>query len=65
MGVTVENDRVVYQCFHCGTSGAVRRDRFMYQVKELSKNVAPIDPPLEVKPEIVENFLRSRGIDPQ
>jgi len=66
MGITVENDRVVYQCFHCGTSGAVRRDRFMYQVKELSsKNIAPIDPPSEVKPEIVEKFLLSRGIDPQ
>lgn len=38
----------------------------MYQVRELSsQNVAPIDPPSEVKPEIVEKFLRSRGIDPQ
>jgi twinkle protein len=38
----------------------------MYQVKELSsKNIAPIDPPSEVKPEIVEKFLLSRGIDPQ
>ena len=38
----------------------------MYQVKELSsKNVVTIDPPTEVKPEIVERFLTSRGIDPQ
>ena len=38
----------------------------MYQVKELSnQNIKPIDPPTSVKPEIVEKFLLSRGIDPQ
>jgi len=66
MGITVEDNRVVYQCFHCNTSGAIRKDRFMYQVKELSnQNIKPIDPPTSVKPEIVEKFLLSRGIDPQ
>jgi len=66
MGITVEDNRVVYQCFHCNTSGAIRKDRFMYQVKELSnQNIKPIDPPTSVKPEIVEKFLLSRGIDPE
>lgn len=66
MGISVEDNRVIYQCFHCGISGAIRQDRFMYQVKELSsKNIKPIDPPTSVKPEIVEKFLKSRGIDPQ
>lgn len=65
MGVSVEENRVVYQCFHCGTSGAVKKDRFMYQVKELTKNVVVIHPPAEVQPQIVEKFLRSRGIDPE
>ena len=38
----------------------------MYQVKELSnQNIKPIDPPTSVKPEIVEKFLLSRGIDPE
>ena len=32
MGVTVEEDRVIYQCFHCGTSGAMRKNTFMQQV---------------------------------
>jgi DNA-directed RNA polymerase subunit RPC12/RpoP len=45
MGISVEDNRVVYQCFHCGTSGAVKKDRFMYQVKELTKNVVVIHPP--------------------
>ena len=66
MGISIEDNRVVYQCFHCGVSGAIRKDRFMYQVKELShKNIAPIDPPTSVQPAIVEKFLQSRGIDPQ
>ena len=65
MGISVEDNRVVYQRFHCGISGAIRKDRFMHQVKALTQNVVPIDPPSEVKPEIVEKFLRSRGIDPE
>lgn len=66
MGITVEENRVIYHCFHCGTSGAIRREKFMNQIKELSnKNITPIDPPSEVKQEIVENFLISRGIDPK
>jgi twinkle protein len=65
MGISVEDNRVVYQCFHCGTSGAVKKDRFMYQVKELTKNVVVIHPPTEVQPQIVETFLKSRGIDPE
>ena len=51
MGVTVEHDRVVYQCFHCGVSGAVKKDRFMYQAKEIIKAPPPpVETPSEVKP---------------
>lgn len=65
MGVTVEHDRVVYQCFHCGVSGAVKKDRFMYQAKEIIKAPPPpVETPSEVKPEIVSAFLKDRGIDP-
>lgn len=65
MGVTVEHDRVVYQCFHCGVSGAVKKDRFMYQAKEIIKAPPPpVETPSEVKPEIVSAFLNERGIDP-
>lgn len=65
MGVTVEHDRVVYQCFHCGVSGAVKKDRFMYQAKEIIKAPPPpVETPSEVKPEIVSAFLKERGIDP-
>lgn len=65
MGVTVEHDRVVYQCFHCGVSGAVKKDRFMYQAKEIIKAPPPpVETPSEVKPEIVSAFLTERGIDP-
>ena len=62
MGVSVESDRVVYQCFHCGAAGAVKKERFVYQAKEIVKQ-QPIDPPSEVKPEVVEEFLKTRGID--
>jgi twinkle protein len=64
MGISVESDRIIYQCFHCGAAGAVKKERFVYQAKEIIKNPQPIDPPSEVKPEVVESFLKTRGIDP-
>lgn len=63
MGVTVESDRIVYQCFHCGTAGAIRKEsRPVMQFKPAPK---PVDPPTEVKPDIAREFLLSRGIDPE
>ena len=63
MGVTVEIDRIVYQCFHCGTAGAIRKEsRPVMQFKPAPK---PVDPPAEVKPDIARDFLLSRGIDPE
>lgn len=65
MGVTVESDRVVYQCFHCGVSGAIRKNKFMNQVQQIKKQPKPIDPPTEHVPEIVKDFLANRGINPE
>ena len=65
MGITVETDRVVYQCFHCGISGAVRRQTFMHQLKQVKVPPKPVDPPTEHVPEIVTNFLTQRGINPE
>ena len=66
MGVMVEEDRVVYQCFHCGTSGAMRKKTFMQQV-HITKSTAPkhIDPPTEHIPQIVTDFLVKRAINPE
>jgi len=66
MGISVEENRVVYQCFHCGAAGAVRKENLIYQAKQSEKVLPPpVDVPSEVKPEIVKEFLRSRGIDPE
>jgi twinkle protein len=65
MGVTVEPDRVVYQCFHCGTSGAMRKKTFMQQVHSIKQVPKHIDPPTEHVPQIVADFLVKRGIDPE
>ena len=65
MGVTVEEDRVIYQCFHCGTSGAIRKKSFMHQVQQTKTPPRHIDPPTEHVPHIVHDFLVSRGIDPE
>lgn len=65
MGVTVEADRVLYQCFHCGASGAMRRGSFMHQVQQIRQQPKPIDPPTEHVPEIVTEFLVKRGINPE
>ena len=66
MGVTVEEDRVVYQCFHCATSGAMRKKTFMQQV-HITKSTPPkhIDPPTEHIPQIVTDFLVKRAINPE
>lgn len=65
MGVTVEPDRVVYQCFHCGVSGAIRRQRFMQQIHQAKQPPKHIDPPTEHVPSIVTEFLIKRGINPE
>jgi twinkle protein len=65
MGVTVEPDRVVYQCFHCGTSGAMRKKTFMQQVHSIKQTPKHVDPPTEHVPQIVADFLVKRGIDPE
>ena len=65
MGVTVEPDRIVYQCFHCGTSGAMRKRTFMQQVQQIKTPPKHVDPPTEHVPSIVTDFLVSRGIDPE
>lgn len=65
MGVTVEPDRVVYQCFHCGTSGAMRKRTFMQQVQQIKTPPKHVDPPTEHIPHIVTDFLVKRGIDPE
>lgn len=62
MGITVEADRVVYQCFHCGAAGAIRKGKFMQQVTQIKATPKPIDPPTEHIPDIVSGFLASRGI---
>lgn len=67
MGVTVEHDRILYQCFHCETAGSVRRPTFRKDPTWRPMSIAqpkPIDPPVEVKQDIVTEFLLSRGIDP-
>jgi len=64
-GVTVEPDRVVYQCFHCGTSGAMRKRTFMQQVQQIKTPPKHVDPPTEHVPQIVTEFLVKRGIDPE
>ncbi|MGA0128436.1 MAG: toprim domain-containing protein [Burkholderiales bacterium] len=64
MGVKVENDRVVYKCFHFGGAGAVKRKTFMSQVSIQAKQTPKtVDPPTEHVPEIVTSFLAHRGID--
>ena len=65
MGVTVESDRFVYQCFHCGASGAIRRNKMMHQVQQIKKQPKPVDPPTEHVPDIVTEFLTRRGINPE
>ena len=71
MGITVELDRNVYQCFHCEAKGAVstaKQDTFRRVV--VQQNSAPkeaqrpVDPPSSVDDAIVDSFLKSRGIDP-
>jgi twinkle protein len=71
MGVTVEQDRNVYQCFHCEAKGAVstvKQDTFrrtVVQQNSVPKEAPrPVDPPASVDDAIVESFLKSRGIDP-
>jgi twinkle protein len=68
MGVTVEFDRLVYQCFHCGVRGAVRKEKLMQPtqpyVQPISKPPKPVDPPTEHVPDIVTEFLVKRGIHP-
>jgi twinkle protein len=72
MGITVEQDRNVYQCFHCGEKGAVSTvDKHSFRRTVVQQNTAPkeavrpVDPPSSVDDSIVENFLKSRGIDPE
>ena len=62
MGVKVESDRILYQCWHCSASGAIRRKSFMQQVSQIKQAPKPIDPPAEHRPEIVAEFFKSRGI---
>jgi hypothetical protein len=50
MGVTVESDRIVYQCFHCGVSGAMRKRTFMQQVQQIKTPPKHVDPPTEHVP---------------
>ena len=65
MGVTVETDRVVYQCFHCGTSGAMKRRTFVQQVQQIKQIPKHVDPPTEHIPDIVTDFLVKRGVSPE
>jgi twinkle protein len=71
MGITVELDRNVYQCFHCEVKGAVSTAKQELRRIVVQQNTAPkeaprpIDPPSSVDNKIVESFLRSRGIDPE
>lgn len=62
MGITVEPDRIIYQCFHCDAKGAIRRTSFVHQVQQIKQQPKPIDPPTEHVPEIVTEFLVRRGI---
>jgi len=68
MSITVEFDRLVYQCFHCGVRGAVRKEKLMQPtqpyVQPISKPPKPVDPPTEHVPDIVTEFLVKRGIHP-
>jgi twinkle protein len=65
LGVTVEQDRIVYHCFHCEVKGAIRKRTFMHQVQQIKQPPKHVDPPTEHVPQIVTEFLVKRGIDPE
>ena len=65
LGVMVEEDRIVYHCFHCGVKGAIRKRTFMQQVQQIKAPPKHVDPPTEHIQSIVTDFLVKRSIDPE
>ena len=65
MGVTVDGNSVLYQCFHCGAAGKLRKKTVMQQVQQIKAAPKHVDPPTEHIPNIVSDFLVTRFIDPK
>ena len=59
LGVTVEGNKVLYQCFHCGLSGKYTRKDTVQKA-----TVTAISVPKEKDETLIDKFLSNRGIDP-
>lgn len=64
LSITVFPDRNVYDCHHCGWSGAVRVDEPLRKYRDqVRQKVRPISTQLKQDADSVTQFFRQRGID--